>query len=123
MKSKIEKLEKLLSEATPEIWDWFLIASGSTNDWITITSPYDEAVARIKNDVSGRPLVKEDFTNAELICALRNCAPLLLEIVKAAKEHAEATVKYRLGRIDEPTMAGYYNRLIYAFKKFEEIEL
>ena len=83
MTSKIEKLEKLLSEATTE---------PNINDM--------------------RLFVKAEIDLQE---ALRNCAPLLLEIVKAAKapvcEH------------DSGSVCSYLMGVQMAVKKFEESEL
>lgn len=45
----------------------------------------------------------------------------LLSVVEAAKSHADATVQYRLGRISEVEMAGYYNKLMGALQRLEKV--
>jgi len=42
------------------------------------------------------------------------------EVVEAAEAHAKATIEYRLGKITEQDIAGYYNRLVELASQLEK---
>lgn len=96
----LEKLEKLLSEATAGPWDY------STCYGVAFIQDINkESVAHAVEYIKPK-------NDAELICALRNCAPLLLEIVKAAKA---------VSKVYPDDSNRLHNKLTDALKKFEEV--
>ena len=109
MTSKIEKLEKLLAEATAGPW----FNENRLRQQLDSLIPFGIVKT---DDMNVTGIIKP--YDAELICALRNSAPLLLEIVKAAKGLAHGT-DWNNGTHS----AIYRSKLIDALKKFEESEL
>lgn len=92
--NNLEKLEKLLADSTPGPWE-------ADDEAIYIFAPDTNPVAEMRGYGAGEP----QKANQELICTLRNSAPLLLEIVRKAEYFKES------------------EQLRDAYKKFEESEL
>lgn len=99
MTSKIEKLEKLLSESSPKPWK-----SNYDGTHIAFRPNQNESLGYY-HYAKIHGWTHEISTNAELICALRNSASALLDIVRKAQYFKES------------------EQLRDAYKNFEEIEL
>lgn len=88
----IEKLEKLLAEAKSAPWEWVPCAGG---DFHVLAGPLhdprypsiDPAVVLDDGSACGEygPSIDVEGADAKLIVALRNLAPELLQVVRAAK--------------------------------------
>lgn len=120
MTSKIEKLEKLLEEATPGHWmhdDGQIIFDAPENAekedhwcWNSFPVQYWQGFDEDNDDKNKY----DSDRDADLICALRNCAPLLLKIVKAAKA---------VSKVYPDDSNRLHNKLTEALQKFEASEL
>ena len=100
---KIEELEKLLSEATPGEWKGRTINGLDEN-----YKPSRFGLVRAE-DINVTGVIKP--VDADLICTLRNAAPALIEIVRAA--NARHAPDHRVDSCD----------LCKALKEFEEVNL
>lgn len=104
MTSNTEKLEKLLSEATGGKWHYSTCYGVAFIEGIN-----KESVAHAVEYLSPK-------NDAELICALRNSAPLLLEIVKKTDSLIDKTFELT-------ARALLIQEIRELIKKFEESEL
>lgn len=91
MTTYLDEIERLLGEATPGDWSEGGISLGSTKG--KTTTVYG---ARTEPNHQSGPRIAIDLTleDAALIVALKNNAPKLLAIAKAAKAYAEHHKRY-----------------------------
>ena len=78
--SKLEKLEALAQASSPGPWVCIgtpLAGEPAMYQWTVATN--SQAICRIRNTVSGRPLTKEDAANAEFIAAVN--PKMILELI------------------------------------------
>lgn len=83
--SKLEKLDALAKAATPGPWACVgvrKVESGPIYRWVV--GDGTQAVSRIENTVSGRPLTEEDAANAEFIATFN--PHLVQEVLSWVKE-------------------------------------
>ena len=97
--SKLEKLKALAKAATPGPWVWIGVRAtedGLVYRW-TIGDGKMQAISRIENTVSGRPLTEEDTANAKFIAEFNPHLVLgLLALVEESKSLLETKIADRL---------------------------